>query len=343
MTSVSIFMVLACIFAVAIMVLNAIICVLVYNDAKKRNMNGPLWVLITLIVPMFIGLAIYVIVRKDLSDLKCASCSEPVKEIYTACPSCGARLKAICPKCSTPLKSEWHVCPICATPIDSTQKVVSPIKEATSNRAVWIILISVILIPCLLILAVLSFSLFRKEEGDFSFGIEVVSKNECTVRLTDEAQNWLNDASSGEYKENTARILQHISSADTEKYEYHIEYVLYIPNMNNADLIIKDANNATVYYDYTVTGDILIMDFDGSYMPELEISVSGFEYAVVLDNTDSYILNDVSFAPPDSSKINAIADESAMAFFHQLISFNNGIRRLLSSLVSSHSAPVTEL
>ena len=75
--------------------------VYVYRDAKRRNMNAPLWTIIAILAPSLIGFIIYLLVRGNYSNLKCPRCDATVTEQYVVCPKCGAKLKPSCPNCST--------------------------------------------------------------------------------------------------------------------------------------------------------------------------------------------------------------------------------------------------
>lgn len=96
------------------------VCVWVYRDAEKRNMNGLLWALLAFI-GNFIGLLIYLIVRSDsisringtTKTTPCPACQKPVQDPFAFCPHCGSQLKHICPKCGKDAQSDWQVCPHC--------------------------------------------------------------------------------------------------------------------------------------------------------------------------------------------------------------------------------------
>ena len=79
--------------------------VYVYRDAKRRNMNAPLWTIIAILAPSLIGFIIYLLVRGNYSNLKCPRCDATVTEQYVVCPKCGAPNAAL-EKCLTlPLTS----------------------------------------------------------------------------------------------------------------------------------------------------------------------------------------------------------------------------------------------
>lgn len=68
--------------------------ILVYRDAKARGMEPWLWTAVCVLVPLFIGLVIYLAVRAGKKPgTACPSCGEPVQPDYLRCPQCGAQLK----------------------------------------------------------------------------------------------------------------------------------------------------------------------------------------------------------------------------------------------------------
>lgn len=127
-----------------------LIGVYVYRDAERRSMNGLLWALVAVFVPSLIGLIIYLLVRGNYSELKCPRCSAPVKEEYTVCPSCGAKLRSSCPNCSAPVEPNWKVCPRCAQPLSEVENDVTP-PVRSKDRTLGKVLLVIILIPALLI------------------------------------------------------------------------------------------------------------------------------------------------------------------------------------------------
>ncbi|WP_353095959.1 zinc ribbon domain-containing protein [Tissierella praeacuta] len=77
---------------VAIMIL--VICRYVYKDAKSRGMDPYLWMATAAYVPNFVGLIVYLVMRKQLSMeiLKCANCNIEVKKDWKYCPNCSHEL-----------------------------------------------------------------------------------------------------------------------------------------------------------------------------------------------------------------------------------------------------------
>jgi RNA polymerase subunit RPABC4/transcription elongation factor Spt4 len=86
-----------------------------YKDASKQGMDPWMWMTIVVFLPNFIGLIIYLIVRKNLTyEKKCINCGKPVSGEFKLCPYCGAELNVRCPGCNREISSEWNVCPYCS-------------------------------------------------------------------------------------------------------------------------------------------------------------------------------------------------------------------------------------
>ncbi len=108
------FLCLALVVAVFIISLMVAIGSFVYNDAKKRGMPPLLWALIAVFVPYFVGLIIYLIVRKPVIET-CPECGAQIEssEDIVFCPKCGFQLKNICPNCKSPVLKDVRFCPHC--------------------------------------------------------------------------------------------------------------------------------------------------------------------------------------------------------------------------------------
>lgn len=122
----------------------------VYRDAKDRGMNPLLWACAAALCPSFLGLIVYLLVRNNYSNWKCPRCGGPVRETYTACPQCGAKLKASCHNCGGAIEKDWQVCPHCATPLDWTDRDFTP-PVKPQEKGLGKIILLVILVPILLL------------------------------------------------------------------------------------------------------------------------------------------------------------------------------------------------
>jgi hypothetical protein len=68
-------------------------CLWIYNDAKERGMDNPaLWVLLGILVPNFLGLVIYLVIRSANGRRHaCPECGMKVAENQGFCPRCGTQ------------------------------------------------------------------------------------------------------------------------------------------------------------------------------------------------------------------------------------------------------------
>ena len=87
------------------------LAVYVARDARRRGMNAVLWVLVVLLVPGYVGLIIYLLVRPSAPLYQCG---QPVERSFARCPYCGAQLLASCPNCGQAAQPEWKLCPTAA-------------------------------------------------------------------------------------------------------------------------------------------------------------------------------------------------------------------------------------
>jgi RNA polymerase subunit RPABC4/transcription elongation factor Spt4 len=124
--------------------------VYVYRDAKERHMDAILWTLVAVLVPSFIGLIIYLIIRNNHANLSCPNCKSPVSSQYALCPFCGVHLKTACPSCGIPVDGDWKLCPKCGSDLSETHTgAVSPLEPKKDRKLLGIIL-AVVLIPIIL-------------------------------------------------------------------------------------------------------------------------------------------------------------------------------------------------
>lgn len=68
---------------------------IVYNNAKSRNMNAWIWTLVSVLLPYFVGVIIYLVVRQSYplaNARKCSVCNNGVQQGWKVCPNCGADL-----------------------------------------------------------------------------------------------------------------------------------------------------------------------------------------------------------------------------------------------------------
>jgi ABC-type Fe3+ transport system permease subunit len=107
----------------------------VYRDARRRNMNAPLWTLLVLVLApssLIIGLVIYLLVREPL-PYPCPRCGAPVGPRFNFCSSCKCNLHPSCPDCKQEIAETDKFCPNCAhelKPAEPPDALAKPISQA---------------------------------------------------------------------------------------------------------------------------------------------------------------------------------------------------------------------
>jgi len=183
----------------------------VFRDAKARGMDPLLWTLVAVFAPGFIGLIIYLIMRKDHVKLTCPSCGNEVQQTFVSCPNCGQKLCASCGNCGSPLSTEWKLCPQCGAEITGSSDFSPPVATKPDNKGFLIAILAIMAVPlALIIIAVCLFvysSVPMSGEDDsqtlydlaFEMGIEqvcVTSSDACN--LSDSQIEWIKEKKAGE-------------------------------------------------------------------------------------------------------------------------------------------------
>jgi len=150
-----------------ILLIPVLIGIYVYRDARRRKLNAPLWTLVAALAPSFIGFIIYLLVRSGSPDLCCPNCHQPVQPRYMVCPRCGAKLHLACPACAQPVEPDWIACPRCAAELPEQQSDVTP-PVRRKDKELGRILIAVILVPALMIVFILTRTMFDPGSSSFS-------------------------------------------------------------------------------------------------------------------------------------------------------------------------------
>lgn len=90
--------------------------IFVYRDARQRGMEPVLWTLVALLIPYFVGLVVYLVVRKPRVAL-CPACGSALPEGAAYCAQCGAALAPTCPRCNSGVPAGAAYCPACGAPM----------------------------------------------------------------------------------------------------------------------------------------------------------------------------------------------------------------------------------
>jgi hypothetical protein len=92
----------------------------VYRDARQRGMEPLPWALIAVLVPYFIGVIVYLVVRHP-ETRPCSLCGQRQPAGAAFCASCGHALKEICAACKAPLPPASQYCAACGTQVGAKQ------------------------------------------------------------------------------------------------------------------------------------------------------------------------------------------------------------------------------
>jgi hypothetical protein len=106
----------------------------VYRDARRRNMNAPLWTLLVFILSpssLFIGLIIYLLVREPL-PYRCPRCSSMVGPRFNFCSNCKCNLHPSCPNCKREIAETDKFCPYCAEELKPSEEL-APVPPAATE------------------------------------------------------------------------------------------------------------------------------------------------------------------------------------------------------------------
>jgi len=248
--------------------------VYVYRDANTRGMNAPLWTLIAVLAPTFIGLIIYLIVRTDHTTFQC-------------------------PKCNQALEASWEICPKCGEPVPEGIKVSPAIGQ--KDKGLDKILLAVILIPLLIvILLIVGLFIFRTANyGSMNsvdgMPIEDFADNKVVA-------DWLDNSDA---QGNGIYVLAHQEAATTDNSETKYSYIFYRKGLtSSADVSVDDDSkgfftNSTLQIKYTETGTITTsnyhlnqVEYFASDAPKLAVYVNGNKVDFIQTTTNEPILSD---------------------------------------------------
>lgn len=94
----------------------------IYADAMRRGMSPGLWLLIAIVIPYFVGVFVYFIVREPL-PFNCPQCQARVSAQFNFCPRCQLNLRPSCPRCRREIESGDRFCAYCGAGIDPAAAV----------------------------------------------------------------------------------------------------------------------------------------------------------------------------------------------------------------------------
>ncbi len=100
----------------------------IYADARRRGMNGGLWLILSIFVPYLIGVIIYFVVREPL-PFNCPQCGAKVTAHFNYCPRCQYNLRPNCPQCRREVRPGDRFCPHCGAAIEPAASI-QPVQAA---------------------------------------------------------------------------------------------------------------------------------------------------------------------------------------------------------------------
>ena len=255
--------------------------VFVYQDAKARGMEPRLWALIAVLAPSFIGLIIYLVVRRDHVLLNCPNCGGEVQENFTSCPQCGQKLSANCGNCGAALRPEWKLCPQCGTEITEVDPFTPPVvSQSAGSKKLLAVVVAILMIPVVLLAVVIGGAVMFNAVTDSGVVEEVFDDNlarDVFYDLTDyedyrvmsvsksdlgeEAENWVKKCKAGK-KGIYAKTYYRTQNDDFKGVQgsgtYDLTYA-YTVIVINDDVMYDDTSAEYLHYgdeDFMITQDI---------------------------------------------------------------------------------------
>ena len=70
----------------------------VSRDVKRRNMSGPLWMMIVVVMPGGIGAVVYFLLRQPIM-IRCSNCTTELTMGTHFCPQCRFQVAPVCGQC----------------------------------------------------------------------------------------------------------------------------------------------------------------------------------------------------------------------------------------------------
>ncbi len=157
----------------------------VYKDAKALGLNAILWTIAAIIIPNFIGVIIYLVVRSTTpKKVTCSICQTKIKEDYNVCPECGSSFVVFCKGCKRPVEPELKICPYCGESMEYLElpKAIKIFPKTNIVRAIGVIL--AIFLGTIIIVVVATFGI-----GNIAFRTNYAPKNIAIMNVENNIGN----------------------------------------------------------------------------------------------------------------------------------------------------------
>lgn len=261
-----------------IIIIPLLIGIMVYRDAKSRGMDAMVWALVAVLIPGFIGLIIYLIMRKDFGNLRCVKCDNLVSPDFLTCPYCGNDLKERCPNCNRPVEPDYRICPNCAHVLTPSEGTGAYQAARKSDNTLVYILIAAVLIPVLLVAGVFA-ATFMYSSSSTGGPVPVFEEEIVVTRsiLDDENPVDAETRSSIEAIVDTAPDKVHVIFQKGASGKVHLafrneERMYYYINMYGTDQGVYEIRIDSVPgYDQTTIPEYVILDLGVPVLPDVEL------------------------------------------------------------------------
>jgi len=253
--------------ALFILVIPVCLGVYVYKDASRRGMPAGLWTLAVLLIPGFVGLIIYMIVRGNHSDVVCPTCEKVVSDNYAVCPYCGRPLKLCCGQCQNPVDSDWTHCPKCGTPVNPQEIAQFQTPRRKKDKGLRVLVICLIAVPLFLGVIIVLNMIGYGVGGIISGGSNVAISSmegyhvqKGSNNLAPEIKAWVADCDAQGEGVYLLRLSLYEMRAMVDDYEYETNeeaffgYVYVNQGVGENGLMGKSSivgSNLTIYYSRT--------------------------------------------------------------------------------------------
>lgn len=202
--------------AIAAIVL--IVGLYVYRDAKARGMKAGIWTMIAVLMPCFIGLIMYVLMRDDEKNLRCISCGYPVKP-------------------------DWKVCPVCETPLPKSTPMTSATLE--KDKGIWKVTTAAIVIP-ICICVIMGAVMMPRINNHYLGGMTSYNMTVDDVRNED-LQQWFRECDA-KNDDTRCYVLSRSRAGGEDSDEKESHYVIYIKGKDR----LKFVDAQTSFDQYTL-------------------------------------------------------------------------------------------
>lgn len=251
--------------------------VVVFKDAKAHSMNPWGWTALTLIVPNFIGLIIYLVVRSNIEkEYTCSNCKEIVKKDYNLCPNCQAVFERTCPFCKRAVDEEHPYCPYCGQKVE--ELVIQSTASKVTNKTNIVKPLAIIGVSYLIIIIITVGTMFALSVADGRFEGIQMGNNVAIMNI--ESNTTTRMKASFSYKKGTNHL--------TIKKEVGEQLVIHVDvSLNKGSLLLTVSDpSGNIIDTRTYTGNTnedtltLPIELSGKYKVQIDVEEASGNYDI---------------------------------------------------------------